>query len=297
MIFAPLHIISGYSFLKSGLTIEKIKKAVKENDYFGAAITDLNVLYGIPKFIKTMDELNKPYLVGMEINYQGDNIAVYAINDWGYKNLCLLSSLLQKEEDYESFLKENHQGLVGIISTNEGSFKEGFNQEIDTKFTRYLLNISKMFESFYLGVEVTSKEEVHYANKVRKFASEYTYSTIAFPRILYLNKEDAIILDIVHAIDEDEKISIKQRSGQHYFMKESDYQKIYSKSELQKTVDLVKSSSLSFAKKRGEMLHFPVEDAPTALKEKVYQGLKETGLEKEEYTQRADYEISVIVSM
>ena len=45
------------------------------------------------------------------------------------------------------------------------------------------------------------------------------------------------------------------------------------------------------------MLHFPVDDAPTALKEKVYQGLKEKGLEKEEYTKRADYEISVIVSM
>ena len=297
MIFAPLHIISGYSFLKSGLTIDKIKKAVKENDYFGAAITDNNVLFGIPKFIKVMDELNKPYLVGMEINFQGDNIAVYALNDWGYKNLCLLSSLLQKEEDYESFLKENHQGLVGIISTNEGSFKEQFNQEIDTKFTKYLLNINKMFDSFYLGVEVTSKEEVHYANKVRKFASEYTYSTIAFPRILYLNKEDAIILDIVHAIDNDDKISIKQRSGQNYFMKEADYQKIYSKLELQRTVDLVKSSSLSFAKKRGEMLHFPMEDASTALKEKVYEGLKEKGLETEQYTKRADYEISVITSM
>ena len=297
MNFAPLHIISGYSFLKSGLTIDKIKKAIKENDYFGAAITDNNVLYGIPKFVKAMNDLAKPYLIGMEINYQGDNIGVYATSDEGYKNLCLLSSLLQKNEEYETFLKENHQGLVGIIATNEGSFKEGFSQEIDTKFTKYLLNINRMFETFYLGIEVTSKEEVHYANKVRKFANEYQYSTIAFPRILYLEKEDAIILDIVHAIDNDEKISLKQRSGQHYFMKEADYQKIYSKTELNNTVNLVKSSSVNFSKKRGEMLHYPVEDATLALKEKVYDGLKQKGLEKEEYTKRADYEISVISSM
>ena len=150
MTFAPLHIISGYSFLKSGLTIDKIKKAVKENDYFGAAISDINVLFGIPKFIKTMNELSKPYLIGMEISYQGDNIGVYALNDDGYKNLCLLSSLIQKKAEYEDFLKENHQGLVGIIATNEGFFKEQFTQEIDTKFTKYLLNINRMFESFYL---------------------------------------------------------------------------------------------------------------------------------------------------
>ena len=274
MIFAPLHIISGYSFLKSGLTIDKIKKAVKENDYFGAAISDNNVLYGVPKFIKMMNELNKPYLVGMEISIRGDNIGVYAVNDNGYKNLCLLSSKIQKNEEIEDFLKENHDGLVGILATNEGFFKDEFSKEIDTKFTKYLLGVSKLFESFYLGVEVTSKEEVHYANKVRKFSQEYEYLTIAYPRILYLNKEDAIILDIVHAIDNNEKISVKKKSGQRYFMKEADYQKIYSKAELQRTVELVKSSSLNFKKKRGEMLHYPVSDSIQTLKDNVFNGLK-----------------------
>ena len=240
MIFAPLHINSGYSFLKSGLTIEKIQKAVKERDYFGAAITDLNVLYGVPKFVKKMGELKKPYLIGMEISLNGDNLCIYAVNEDGYKNLCLLTSIIQKEGDVVSFLNDNHSGLVGVIATNEGTFKDGFNQEIDTKFTKYLLGISKLFDSFYLGVEVTSKEEVHYANKVRKFASEYDYSTIAFPRVLYLEKEDAIILDIVNAIDNDEKITLKKKTGQHYFMKETDYQKIYSKSELLNTVNLIK---------------------------------------------------------
>ena len=297
MIFAPLHIISGYSFLKSGLTIDKIKKAVKENDYFGAAITDNNVLYGVPKFIKAMGDISKPYLVGMEMNYQGDNVGVYAINDEGYKNLCLLSSKIQKNEEIDDFLKENHQGLVGIISTNEGFFKDQFSQELDTKFTKYLLNVSKLFESFYLGVEVTSKEEVHYANKVRKFASEYDYLTIAYPRILYLNKEDAIIIDIVHAIDNNEKITAKQKTGQHYFMKEADYQKIYSKAELQRTVDLVKSSSLSFKKKRGEMLHYPVIDSVQTLKDNVFNGLKEKCLTSEDYIKRAKHEIDIIVNM
>lgn len=297
MTFAPLHIISGYSFLKSGLTIEKIVKAIKENDYFGAAITDEQVLYGVPKFIKMMNDIKKPYLVGMEMNFEGDSISVYATNDEGYQNLCLLSASVQKQGDIKSLLNNNHKGLIGILSTNEGSFKDKFNQEIDTKFTKYLLGISRMFDAFYLGVEVTSKEEVHYANRVRKFANEYTYSTIAFPRILYLNKEDAIILDILHAIDFNEKINVKTKSGQHYFMKENDYQKIYSKNELQNTVEIVKSSTLNFKKKRGEMLHYPVNDSIQTLKDKVYEGLKERNIDNETYKKRADYEISVITSM
>ena len=31
--FAPIHIISGYSFLRSGLTIKKIEKAIKDNHF------------------------------------------------------------------------------------------------------------------------------------------------------------------------------------------------------------------------------------------------------------------------
>ena len=46
MIFAPLHIVSGYSFLQSGLTSERISKSVKVNDYFGAGIADKEVMYG-----------------------------------------------------------------------------------------------------------------------------------------------------------------------------------------------------------------------------------------------------------
>ena len=54
MIFAPLHIVSGYSFLQSGLTSERISKSIKDNDYFGAAIADKEVMYGVTSFIKGM---------------------------------------------------------------------------------------------------------------------------------------------------------------------------------------------------------------------------------------------------
>ena len=92
MIFAPLHIISCYTFLESGLTIERIKESVSKENYFGAAIADKNVMYGVPFFVKAMESINKKALVGVTIEVEGESLSLYALNEAGYRNLCLIST-------------------------------------------------------------------------------------------------------------------------------------------------------------------------------------------------------------
>ena len=65
-IFAPIHIKSGYSFLQSGLTIDKIVSSLKKNDYYGAALADLNCLYGVHEFTDELAKINKPCCIGMD---------------------------------------------------------------------------------------------------------------------------------------------------------------------------------------------------------------------------------------
>ena len=60
MKFAPLHVYSSYSFLQSGLTIQKIVNATKVNDYFGVAICDKEVMYGVPNFAIECEKEKKP---------------------------------------------------------------------------------------------------------------------------------------------------------------------------------------------------------------------------------------------
>ena len=57
--FAPLRIISGYSFLKSGLTMDRISASIKKNDYYGAGLSDFGVLYGVPSFVDSVKKLGK----------------------------------------------------------------------------------------------------------------------------------------------------------------------------------------------------------------------------------------------
>ena len=298
MIFAPLHIVSGYSFLQSGLTSERISKSIKDNDYFGAAIADKEVMYGVTSFIKGMDSIKKPYLIGEEFEIDGDNICLYVMNEEGYHNLITLDLENQKSPLSFGLLKQYSNGLICVLETNKGTFKEKFVENYDSSFNRYLLQFGSLYkDNFYLGIEVTSKEDVKYANRIRHFASEFTYKCIAFPTIRYQKKDDALIIDMVTAISDDTKINIKKKDGQEYFMSESDYQKIYTKSELANTVNIIKQSGFSFHQKRGELLHYPVENATVELRRMCEESLKQKGLTEQKYIDRLNHELEVISTM
>ena len=296
--FVPLHIVSCYSFLQSGLTIEKIQASVVKNDYFGMGLCDNGVMFGVPSFVKASEQAKRPYIIGLETKVDDDFICLYAINEEGYHHLMEISTAIQKEEMSFDLLKEKASGLVAIIETNKGKFYELFTAQ-DTTFNRYLMNLSGTFkDGFYLGIEVIKKEDVSYANSVRRFANEYTYNCIAFPTILYQKKEDAIVLKIVEAIANEQTLEEKKMDGQQYFMPISSYEKIYTKAEINNTRKLLESSSFDFHNKRGELLHYPVENSIEALKQNCLNALKQLGLDQNQtYQERLEKELDTIVSL
>ena len=298
---APIHIISGYSLLRSGLTMERIEKAVKSNDYFGYGLTDEYVMSGLPPFVHLCEKEKKPYVLGMSLVIDDNYLVVYAKNDDGYQSLINLSLAHQKEELTFDFLKSHSNGLIGVLETNYGYFKDTFSslEKIDTSFTKYLLDISKIFsDDFYLGIEVTSREEISFAKKIRKFADQYTYECVALPRVRYLKKDDAIVLDIVDAIDKGEHLEKKSEVGQEYFFNEIDYHKIYSEKEIDNTNKIINSSQLEFFKNRGSMLHFGNGNSDDLLKNMTYTSLNKLGLNnKQNYIDRLEYELNIIKTM
>ena len=296
--FVPLHIVSCYSFLQSGLTIEKIQASVYKNEYFGMGLCDNGVLFGVPSFVKASEAINKPYIIGMEVSVNDDHLCLYAINEDGYHHLIEINLVNQKEELTLEFLKEKSSGLIAIIETNQGQFNELFLNN-DASFNRYLFSISEIFkDGFYLGLDIICQADVSCANKIREFAKEHSYDCIAFPRIVYQKKEDAIVLEIVEAIAKEETLDKDKQDGQQYFMPFNYYQKIYTNEEILNTQKVLNASSFDFHKKRGELLHYPVDDSVITLKNNCFAKLKELGLDNDEkYVSRLNYELEVIVSM
>ena len=234
----------------------------------------------------------------MDVTIAGDNISLFAINEEGYRNLVNINSLLQKEDLSLENIQEYIEGLLAIIETNHGAFKENFANLDEHAFSSYLLKYAKVFkDDFYLGIEVTNKEEVSNANKIRNYADKHTYPCVAFPRIKYLKKDDAIVLDIVNAIANDEKIDIKAKAGQEYFMKEVDYSKIYSSIEMANTINIINKSTFNYHKKRGVMLHYPCENAIELLSNNCKQALKDKNIDDEAHQKRLQYELDIIISM
>lgn len=301
MSFVPLHVISGYSLLKSGLTVKAIAEAVNKSNFLGVGISDIGNLSCVPPLAKELDRYNKKLVVGMSVDINGDNISLYAKNEDGYRNIIKISSLYQsgQEDKIIDFLKVNHNGVIGIIETIRGTFYTKFIEIRTThEFESYVFNISNLFEEFYLGLEATNENERVFLNEIRNFASSHSYETLAFPRIRYLKKSDAIVIDILSAIDNNSELDIKAKDGYEYFMLEKHYLAIYGKKDCDKTIELLNKIDFSIHKKRGGLLHYEVNDSNTYLKDLAYQGLKRLGKENnQDYITRLNEELSVISSL
>ena len=278
--------------------MERIAQGVKKNEYFGLGLCDKGVMFGVPEFVKIADTLGLPFVIGLEVNLEGDTFCLYANNEEGYHNLIHLSTAIQKEELDMVYLKNHVSGLTCIIETCDGLFKEKFLGEIDG-FAKYLLDINNIFkDGLYLGIEVTKKEDVSYANKIRRFANEHTYECVAFPKIRYSKTDDAIVLRIAEAIANDETLQEKKLDGQDYFMSITAYEKIYTKAEILNTLKIVKNSTFNFHQKRGELLRYPVKNSKETLKELCEEGLKRLSLDNNDiYLARLNHELETINSL
>ncbi len=297
--FAPLQIISGYSFLKSGLTLENIVKAVKKFDYFGAGICDINVMHGLAKFARYMsnENINKPYLCGITLKIKGFNFCLYCLSESGYQTLCQITSFIDEEDKICQFLSTNQNGLLGILSTSDDSIKEKF-LNVDNDLIYNIKFLSNLVQIFYIGVDASYQKDMQINEKIRQFADKYTYLCVAFPKILYFKKDDAIVLKIVHAIDQDEIISEKNLQGNNAFLSNEEYEKQYLKQEIDAINNIFRQNKFVMNIKRGEMLSFNAQNTIEKLKNDTFARLKELNLDSDEkYVNRLNYELDVIIKM
>ncbi|MGM9873540.1 MAG: PHP domain-containing protein, partial [Bacilli bacterium] len=290
--FTPLRIRSGYSFLKSGLTINKIVKNVVKNEYYSCALTDINVFYGAIEFYKEMEKCHKKALLGVEITFKEFNLYVYPINEEGYLSLIpVLKDISKKELSFIDY-SDKFKNCICVISSEEKYLVDNIHN-ITTSFTTALNNISKSFESFYVGLSYLDKN----SELIRDFCENYSYDLVAFPLICYEKEKDAITLEIVRAIENDEHLTIKEKSGTQCFYNEETFKQYYKEQEIDNTTKISDKISFQFIKKRGNIVEIDNSKDVSLLKEKCFKRLKELSLDNDEYISRLNYELDMIISL
>src|SRR5699024_6331518 len=97
MSFTHLQVRSGYSFLKSTITIDKLIQHAEKHEFDALALTDDHVLYGTIPFYKACVKAGIKPIIGMAVHTIDDygrtaSIILLAKNETGYKQLLLLST-------------------------------------------------------------------------------------------------------------------------------------------------------------------------------------------------------------
>ncbi len=300
MNFAPLHVRTGYSFLKSGLTIDNLFLALKKNNYDKVGITDLHTLYGLPSFVDYSLKYHYKPALGMEVNLQYQeqilSFCLYAEDENGYLQLITLASYLSNHHFLP--LKEfDCSHLLAIMSSENEYLKKEINRVSDI-FTHYLLNLSNYFSHFFIGLENYHNISDEYIIKIREFAKKYNYQVVAFPLICYEKKEDAIALKIVKAIEEDKHLSTFEENGIYYLRPLATLQELYTEEELSLSEKIFDFINVDFYQKRGHLLSYPsLTSSRELLKELAIKGLKEKGLFTPQYQNRLLYELDIIDKM
>ncbi|MCR4562966.1 MAG: PHP domain-containing protein, partial [Bacilli bacterium] len=190
MSFIPLHIYSGFSYLQSGLPVERIPLLAKKLSYSHVGICDNGSLSGISPFYHLCEKYGVKPIIGMDCKTKMGTFSLFVENETGYRNLLPLTYLSsQGLLTYEDIAK-HAEGLTCVYPFEE-SFFFGHYSSMTKEEILTLERLLAPFKHHYLGLPY-DLDQVRLVEFIREFAKNHSYEVVAFPKILYIKKKDAL---------------------------------------------------------------------------------------------------------
>lgn len=293
----PLHVRSSHSFLASSLSPRIMAGMAKKRGFPFLSVTDEGRLSAIAEIDERAFELGIKPLIGMDIRAEGLLFTLFAKDEEGYENLLLLEHQNGLSGVDLSSLSSHSKGLVAVFCFEFGRKGEYESPAFPGKLSR----VAMSFPRFYLGIPYSSKDP-SLRDFIRGFSLDYPYETIAFPLIRYLRRQDAILLELLKAIEDNAKLEIDSLEGDECYLEDGEAAAYYSEQELSSCLSLANAcSAFSLKRKRGGLPRFDCPegfDSESYLREKAYAGLKAKSPNfGSEYAERLEKELSIIHSM
>ncbi len=300
--FLPLHIRTGYTFLSSGILLNRLLKKAKELNYKYLGIADLEVMYAIPEFNSLANEYGIKPIFGMDIECEKYYFSLYIKNEQGYSNLCAITSLIHKLkiDNKKISLIELQKYLNGLIVVLPTKQNEIFN-EVNKKLNNELLLIKSLCDDLFVGISSFNSSEHQHINLIKDYLNNLNIKYIPFPDILFLNKDEAIVLDILTAIKKNvtiERDSLPSDLDSYlkdkvtYISQFNEYNNSFS--------SFLSLINFSFDRKRGELIKFVDNNSSRELFiNLINEGAKERNIDlnDKKYKYRLNKEFSVIKKM
>lgn len=296
MNFLPLHVYTGYSFLKSGMSLPSFVALAKKRGQTHCAISDFSSMTGFPELTHLCEANGMTPVYGMDFRAEGLYFSAFIESEEGYKNLIQIGLAFSKEELDLEFLYAHQEGLRFVLDCASPLVMDKLDEGT---LANFLAPIGKRLPLF-VGVPYWPNDPRR-INALRDFLSKYPYPSLAFPHIRYAKSEDAIALNIVEAIASDSTLEEKQCSGNEYYLDDAILSSYYTEAELVSSTAFGEGSTFVFHQKRGALPTFPSVDGRHSietLRRNAYEGLaKKRPVHTPEYEERLDYELGVIARM
>ena len=331
MAFTHLHLHTEYSLLDGEIKIEDLVKRAKELNMKSVAITDHGNMFGAVNFYKALKKEGIKPIIGSEIYIsKGDHnsktpkdkeyyhLILLCKNNEGLKNLFKISTeswqngFYYKPRVSREFLKEHSEGLVALSACLSGEIQRKYLNR-DLKGAREAFEFYKKTfgDDFYLEIQNHGIQEEAY---VKKFFMELSKNTgtkiVATNDCHYLNKEDAMIQEILMAIATGKTLQDEDRmkfdSEEFYFKSEEEMLERFEDipEAITNTEEVAEKCNVEFEFGHYHLPNFEVpngEDHFEYLKRVTLEGLMERygvdGKIPESVLERMEHELGIIKSM
>ena len=198
MQFVPLHVYSGYSFLRSGLSIAKIVGMAKKNGYSTVGLSDFETLSGYPEFYHTLEKYETKPVFGLDVVIDDVLYSLFLHNEAGDRNLIKIAYEKSKGTLNRLFLLKHQEGLSVVLPSESSPIYDLYKTDVK-QLISWLRYQSTGIERFYLGVPYMPSEQ-GFVEFLRKLCEKYPYEKVAFPHFLYARKNDAIVPRLCHLL-------------------------------------------------------------------------------------------------
>ncbi len=236
-----LHTRTAYSLLKGSMSVETLVLTAKSLGYKQLALTDLNVMYGVPEFLRLCEKHEIKAIVGCELSLKlNGHKAQYTLlaKDYeGYKTLVKVSSFNNANEDVFTALdlKDDSEHIICILHNLGGVFEEAIYNQSSDQILELALSLKSIFKQLYFGA---SYQEDAYWKKQNQFISELLspldIDSVAFSKVYYAKAEDellsAILVGIEKGINLQEASSLAEKY--RYFLDVNEMNALYDQKQL-----------------------------------------------------------------
>ena len=288
--FVHLHVHSEYSILDGAAKISELVKKCKEYGMDSVAVTDHGNMYGAVALYDACRKAGIKAIYGCEF-YVCDDLTVktgktklshlilLVKNYKGYKNLCLLNTIAFRDGfyykpriDYKT-LREHAEGLICLSACIAGDLPQLIlNNRLDDA-KEYAQMMKDMFApgDYYIEVQNHSLEEEKYCYPhLVRIAKELGIKTVATNDVHYINRDDALMQDVLMCVQMVKSIydtnRMKFNSDDYYLKSPEEMKALFPDNEecIKTTLEIAEKCNFSFEEENIDknLYHFPNYQPP-----------------------------------